>query len=82
MLTKRSPLLDQWIKILCPHIDTSELKNQHSKVAPYNDPWEEQSNLFLTVIQSHLQMMNSWNKEKIDSGEEQTRAFDITLEEM
>jgi hypothetical protein len=83
MRFKRYRLLEQWMAILCPHIDASNLKSQHLKVAqgPY-ELMDEEFKLYITVINSHLELINSYSKGQIESGKEQHRQFDVTIEEI
>jgi hypothetical protein len=82
---KKERLTEEWMKILCPHVDPKALIYHYERDRIYKNEQHRLDSihdLCMSAIKSHLQLMDSWNKDNIESGKEQHRQFDVTIEEI
>jgi len=75
-------MFDRWSNKLCRHIDLEKYIRELSMICQSQYTKDGEFNLKLKLIQSHLNDLNEMNKEKIESGEECKRSFNITVEEI
>jgi len=77
-------MYDRWLNILCPHLDEQKYTSNlvHLRMPNPYDFGFDRDGLRMRIIQSHLNDLNEMNKEKIESGEECKRTFNITVEEI
>jgi len=77
-------MYSRWLDILCPHVDIDKYFGNLvylNMPNPYRAGFDSEGTR-MRIIQSHLNDLNEMNKEKIESGEECERTFNIAVEEI